>query len=65
MKWFDKHQKYQVHVNMIVTNSAEYNVLFEKEWLKMGNANIDYGQNKITIKYEGIQQQIPVTCSRN
>ncbi|GET54408.1 hypothetical protein RIR_e17267_A0A2N0PKQ0_9GLOM [Rhizophagus irregularis DAOM 181602=DAOM 197198] len=27
---------------MIVTNSAEYNVLFENEWLKMDNANIDY-----------------------
>ncbi|PKC50629.1 hypothetical protein RhiirA1_405945, partial [Rhizophagus irregularis] len=24
----------------------------------------DYGQNTITIKYEGIQQQIPVTCSQ-
>ncbi|PKY17750.1 hypothetical protein RhiirB3_430439 [Rhizophagus irregularis] len=27
---------------MIVTNSAEYNVLFENEWLKMDNANIEY-----------------------
>lgn len=56
LKWVDKHQRYQVYVNMIVTNSAEYNVLFENEWLKMDNANIDYGQNKIIIKYEGIQQ---------
>ncbi|PKC51381.1 hypothetical protein RhiirA1_405561, partial [Rhizophagus irregularis] len=32
--------------------------------LKKVNANIDYGQNTITIKYEGIQQQIPVTCSQ-
>ncbi|GBC25874.2 retroviral-like aspartic protease 1 [Rhizophagus irregularis DAOM 181602=DAOM 197198] len=49
---------------MIVTNSAEYNVLLGNEWLKKVNANIDYGQNTITIKYEGIQQQIPVTCSQ-
>uniref|UniRef100_U9UVL3 Uncharacterized protein n=1 Tax=Rhizophagus irregularis (strain DAOM 181602 / DAOM 197198 / MUCL 43194) TaxID=747089 RepID=U9UVL3_RHIID len=42
LKWVDKHQRYQVYVNMIVTNSAEYNVLFENEWLKMDNANIDY-----------------------
>ncbi|PKY28617.1 hypothetical protein RhiirB3_444870, partial [Rhizophagus irregularis] len=49
---------------MIVTNSAEYNVLLGNEWLKKVNANIDYGQNTITIKYEGIQQQIPITCSQ-
>ncbi|CAB5179541.1 unnamed protein product [Rhizophagus irregularis] len=54
----------KVYVNMIVTNSAEYNVLLGNEWLKKVNANIDYGQNTITIKYEGIQQQIPVTCSQ-
>ncbi|EXX64284.1 hypothetical protein RirG_144230 [Rhizophagus irregularis DAOM 197198w] len=54
----------KVYVNMIVTNSAEYNVLLGNEWLKKVNANIDYGQNTITIKYEEIQQQIPVTCSQ-
>jgi hypothetical protein len=54
----------KVQVDMIVTNSLEYNVLLGNEWLKLVNANIDYGQNKITIKYEGIQQQIPVTCSQ-
>ncbi|EXX64785.1 gag-pol fusion protein [Rhizophagus irregularis DAOM 197198w] len=54
----------KVYVNMIVTNSAEYNVLLGNEWLKKVNANIDYGQNTITIKYEGIQQKIPVTCSQ-
>jgi hypothetical protein len=54
----------KVQVDMIVTNLLEYNVLLRNEWLKLVNANIDYGQNKITIKYEGIQQQIPVTCSQ-
>jgi hypothetical protein len=54
----------KVQVDMIVTNSLEYNVLLENEWLKLVNANIDYRQNKITIKYEGIQQQIPVTYSQ-
>jgi predicted aspartyl protease len=54
----------KVQVDMIVTNSLKYNVLLGNEWLKLVNANIDYGQNKITIKYEGIQQQIPVTCSQ-
>ncbi|GBC36137.2 retroviral-like aspartic protease 1 [Rhizophagus irregularis DAOM 181602=DAOM 197198] len=54
----------KVYINMIVTNSAEYNVLLGNEWLKKVNANIDYGQNTITIKYKGIQQQIPVTCSQ-
>jgi hypothetical protein len=44
----------KVQVDMIVTNSLKYNVLLENEWLKLVNANIDYGQNKITIKYEGI-----------
>jgi predicted aspartyl protease len=52
----------KVQVDMIVTNSLEYNVLLGNEWLKLVNANIDYRQNKITIKYEGIQQQISVTC---
>ena len=33
----------KVHVDMIVTNSAEYNVLLGNEWLKKVNANIDYG----------------------
>jgi hypothetical protein len=54
----------KVQVDMIVTNSLEYNVLLGNKWLKLVNANIDYGQNKITIKYEEIQQQIPVTCSQ-
>jgi hypothetical protein len=38
----------KVQVDMIIT------ILLENEWLKLVNANIDYGQNKITIKYEGI-----------
>jgi predicted aspartyl protease len=54
----------KVQVDMIVTNSLEYNVLLGNEWLKLVNTNINYRQNKITIKYEGIQQQIPVTCSQ-
>jgi 8-oxo-dGTP pyrophosphatase MutT (NUDIX family)/predicted aspartyl protease len=54
----------KVYMDMIVTDSSEYNVLLGNEWLKKVNANIDYGQNKITIKHEGIQQQIPITCSQ-
>jgi predicted aspartyl protease len=41
-----------VPVNMIVTNSAEYNVLLGNECLKKVHANINYGSNTITIKYE-------------
>ena len=54
----------KVHVDMIVTNSAEYNVLLGNEWLKKVNANIDYGRNIVTIKYDGQQQEIPVTCTQ-
>jgi len=54
----------KVHIDMIVTNSAEYNVLLGNEWLKKVNANIDYGRNIVTIKYEGQQQEIPVTCTQ-
>ena len=54
----------KVHMDMIVTNSSEYNVLLGNEWLKKVNANIDYAQSRITVKYEGIQQQIPITCSQ-
>ena len=53
-----------VPINMIVTNSAEYNVLLGNEWLKKVNANINYGSSTITIKYEGLQQEIPVTCTQ-
>src|SRR5215469_11398446 len=53
-----------VPINMIVTNSAEYNVLLGNEWLKKVNANINYGSSTITIKYEGLQQKIPVTCTQ-
>src|ERR1700722_4425451 len=34
------------------------------EWLRKINANIDYGLNIITIKYDGQQQEIPVTCTQ-
>src|SRR5438094_2759506 len=54
----------KVHVDMIVTNSAEYNVLLGNEWLKKVNATIDYSRNIVTIKYEGHQQEIPVTCTQ-
>src|SRR5438034_4957500 len=54
----------KVHVDMIVTNSAEYNVLLGNEWLKKVNANIDYGRNIVTIKYDGQQQEIPLTCTQ-
>lgn len=32
--------------------------------MKKINANIDYGLNIITIKYNGQQQEIPVTCTQ-
>lgn len=32
--------------------------------LTIDEQNIDYGQNIVTIKYERIQQQIPITCSQ-
>ena len=43
----------KVNIDMIVTNSAEYNVLLGNKWLKKVHANIDYGQNIVTIKYNG------------
>src|SRR3984957_7233593 len=57
-------QDIKIYIDMIVTNSLEYNVLLENEWLKKINANIDYGLNIITIKYDGQQQEIPVTCTQ-
>jgi hypothetical protein len=53
-----------VPMDMIVTNSAEYNVLLGNEWLKKVNATINYASNTVLIKYEGLQQEIPVTCSQ-
>src|SRR3984957_16312710 len=54
----------KIYIDMIVTNSLEYNVLLGNEWLRKINANIDYGLNIITIKYDGQQQEIPVTCTQ-
>jgi ADP-ribose pyrophosphatase YjhB (NUDIX family) len=44
-----------VPMDMIVTNSAEYNVLLGNEWLKKINATIDYSCSIVTVKYEGLQ----------
>ena len=43
----------KIYIDIIVTNSAEYNVLLGNKWLKKVHVNIDYEQNIITIKYDG------------
>ena len=43
----------KIYIDMIVTNSFEYNIFLGNKWLKKINANIDYGLNIITIKYDG------------
>ena len=54
----------EIKMDMIVTESREYNVLLGNIWLKYVNALIDYEQNCMTIKYKDQQQTIPVTCTQ-
>jgi ADP-ribose pyrophosphatase YjhB (NUDIX family)/predicted aspartyl protease len=51
-------------MDMIVTESQEYNVLLGNIWLKYVNALINYKNNTIKIDYDGQSQTIPVTCTQ-
>ena len=54
----------ETYMDMIVTESREYNVLLGNTWLKYVKANIDYKNNTIGIEYQGLKQTIPVTCTQ-
>ena len=49
-------------MDMIVTESKEYNVLLGNTWLKHVKAIINYENNQMEIKYDKLKQTIPITC---
>ncbi|GES91988.1 retroviral-like aspartic protease 1 [Rhizophagus clarus] len=52
----------ETRIDMIVTESQEYNVLLGNIWLKYVNAIINYNDNTMKIKCNDQIQTIPVTC---
>ena len=54
----------EVKMDMIVTESREYNVLLGNMWLKHVNALIDYKKNQMHIEFDEQKQIIPITCTQ-
>ncbi|GBB89514.1 hypothetical protein RclHR1_01620026 [Rhizophagus clarus] len=52
----------ETRMDIIVTESQEYNVLPGNIWLKYVNMIINYNNNTMKIKYNDQIQTIPVTC---
>src|SRR5437016_1401970 len=51
-------------MDMIVTESREYNVLLGNLWLKLVKANINYNNGMMNIEYKGQQHTMPITCTQ-
>src|SRR5581483_10376509 len=51
-------------MDMIVTESREYNVLLGNIWLKLVKANINYNNETMNIEYQGQQHTMPITCTQ-
>jgi hypothetical protein len=51
-------------MDIIITESKEYNVLLGNTWLKYVGALVDYKKDRITIEHDDIEQIIPVTCTQ-
>jgi len=54
----------EIKMDMIVTESREYNVLLGNMWLKHVNALIDYKNNQMHIEFDEQKQIIPITCTQ-
>ncbi len=52
----------ETNIDMIVTESKEYNVLLGNTWLKHIGAIINYQTDQMEIKHAGSLVTIPVTC---
>jgi hypothetical protein len=54
--------KYEILIDMLVTNSKEYNVVLGNEYLDKVKATIDFASGIMTIGWNEDYESVPITC---